>query len=97
MSAARDGALTRPVSRTTEAGHQRTHARRCNSSGRTPGGEANPITYPSLIDHTPRSRNLTTVGRRAYLYYTRENYKDCHENQDRDLMRAPVTFTSPDG
>jgi hypothetical protein len=48
--------------------------------------------YPSLIDPASRSRNLDTVGRRAYLYFSRAN-QPCDSGLDRDLLRVPVEFS----
>jgi hypothetical protein len=45
--------------------------------------------YPSLIDPGSESRNFETVGKTAYLYYTRLN---SGWDLDRDLVRIPVEF-----
>lgn len=48
--------------------------------------------YPSLIDPTSPSRKFETVGRRAYLYFSRAN-QPCDSGLDRDLVRVPVEFS----
>lgn len=55
-------------------------------------GDRDPILYPSLLDPNSESRNFETVGKRAWLYFTRLHYKNCRLTQDRDLLRVPVSF-----
>ena len=56
-------------------------------------GGPKPIAYPSLIDPRSRSRSFETTGARAYLYFTRFNYRRCEQTLDRDLVRVPVTIS----
>ena len=56
-------------------------------------GGPKPIAYPSLIDPRSRSRSFETTGDRAYLYFTRFNYRRCEQTLDRDLVRVPVTVS----
>jgi hypothetical protein len=46
--------------------------------------------YPSLIDPGSTSRNFETIGKTAYVYYTRNNRAP--GDLDRDLLRVPVEF-----
>jgi hypothetical protein len=46
------------------------------------------VQYPSLIDHADSTTNFERPGRTPHLYYTRHN-----GGLDRDLVRAPLTFT----
>jgi hypothetical protein len=49
--------------------------------------------YPSIIDPSSTDRNFTTVGRTAYMYFTRiNNPADCSGTNDRDLLRVPIEF-----
>lgn len=56
-------------------------------------GDPDPMAYPSLLDPTSTSRNFETVGRTAYLYFTRFRYRDCGQTQHQDLVRVPIEFT----
>jgi hypothetical protein len=56
-------------------------------------GDPNPIQYPSLLDPSSASRNYETAGRRPYLYYTRLNYSNCVQTDDRDLVRVRLEFS----
>jgi hypothetical protein len=62
--------------------------------------DLNPINYPSILVGGS-SRNFDVVGRRAYLYFTRDHWSswhgNCSETLDRDLVRIPIEFgaTSP--
>jgi hypothetical protein len=49
--------------------------------------------YPSIIDPRSPSRNFETVGRSAYLYFTRFNMSGCERGYDRDLVRVRVRFS----
>jgi hypothetical protein len=55
-------------------------------------GDSNPVAYPSLLDPNSRSRNFETVGKRAWLYFTRLHYADCRHTSNRDLVRVPIEF-----
>jgi len=55
-------------------------------------GDKDPIGHPSLLDPDSRSRNFDTVGREAYLYFTRIDYNKCKQTLNRDLLRVRVTF-----
>ena len=50
------------------------------------------VLYPSVVDHANTTINFEKAGRTAYLYYTRFN----DGGLDRDLIRAPLTFTRTD-
>jgi len=50
------------------------------------------VMYPSIIDHADTTINFERAGRTPYLYYTRFN----ESGLDRDLIRAPLTFTRID-
>jgi hypothetical protein len=50
--------------------------------------------YPSLIDHSSRSRAFDTAGNKLYLYLTRFNYELCAKGLDRDLVRMEVALAS---
>jgi hypothetical protein len=60
----------------------------------TNGGCGDParIAYPSLLDPNSASRTFQTIGRTAYLYYTRWNPVNCMttDEYNRDLVRVPV-------
>jgi hypothetical protein len=56
-------------------------------------GDKNPILYPSVIDPESPSRTFALTGRTAYLYFTRLNYHNCRQGQDRDLIRVPLEFS----
>jgi hypothetical protein len=56
-------------------------------------GDEDPVYYPSVLDPRSSSRNFETVGRQAYLYFTRFHYQACAQTQDRDLVRIPVEFS----
>jgi hypothetical protein len=55
-------------------------------------GDSNPIMYPAVLDPQSKSRNFETVGRTAWLYFTRNHYKDCKQTSNRDLVRVPIEF-----
>ena len=55
-------------------------------------GDSNPVMYPSVIDPQSKSRNFETVGKTAWLYFTRNHYKDCKQTSNRDLVRVPIAF-----
>ncbi|GAH04305.1 unnamed protein product [marine sediment metagenome] len=63
--------------------------------GPPPGSEINPsdtgYLYPSFLDPESTSRSFGTVGKTAYIYYTRFN-DTTGGSGDRDLMRIPVEF-----
>jgi hypothetical protein len=46
--------------------------------------------YPALLDPASDSRNFETMGKIAYLYYTRHNFGQ--GSLDRDLIRIAVEF-----
>ncbi len=46
--------------------------------------------YGTLLDPDSESRNFETIGKTAYLYYTRFNQG--HSTLDRDLIRVPIEF-----
>jgi hypothetical protein len=46
--------------------------------------------YPSLLDPASTSRNFETIGKTAYVYYTRNNRSS--GDLDRDMLRVPVEF-----
>jgi hypothetical protein len=49
--------------------------------------------HPSILDAGSDSRNFETVGRDAYLYFTRVRYDSaCQPSLDRDLLRVPIAF-----
>lgn len=50
------------------------------------------VLYPSVIDHADTTINFEKAGQTVYLYYTRFN----DGGLDRDLIRAPLTFTRTD-
>ena len=52
-------------------------------------GDPPAIAYTVVLDPASKSRNFRTVGRRAYLYYTRFN----NFAYDRDLVRVPIEFS----
>jgi hypothetical protein len=56
-------------------------------------GDPDPVAYPSLLDPRSESRNFETTGKRVYLYFTRFNYKQCLQTQDRNLVRVPIEFS----
>ncbi|HEY8843947.1 MAG TPA: hypothetical protein VIM23_08590 [Gaiellaceae bacterium] len=56
-------------------------------------GGPDPIAYPSIIDPNSRSRNFETSGKRVYLYFTRFNYANCRQTNDRDLIRVPIELS----
>ncbi len=56
-------------------------------------GDPSAVAYPSVIDHGSTTRNFTTTGRDAYLYFTRLHYRGCVQSLNRDLVRVPVRFT----
>jgi hypothetical protein len=56
-------------------------------------GDKDPLMYPSFLDPKSSSRNFETVGKHAFLYYTRIHMHDCKQTLDRDLLRVPVEFS----
>jgi hypothetical protein len=56
-------------------------------------GDRRPIYYPSVLDPRSSSRNFETVGRTAYLYFTRFNPTSCQLALNRDLVRVRVRFS----
>jgi len=57
-----------------------------------------PAAYPSILDSESEDVNFGTVGRKAYLYYTRFNLgDDCQLTMDRDLLRIPITLGVSNG
>lgn len=54
-------------------------------------GGAAPIAYPSVIDPGSRSRTYATSGSHPFLYYTQFRYRNCHQTEERDLMRVRLT------
>lgn len=46
--------------------------------------------YPSLLDPESTSRNFETIGKSAYVYYTRNNRSG--GDLDRDMLRVPIEF-----
>jgi hypothetical protein len=56
-------------------------------------GDPDPVAFPSVLDPSSKSRNFETVGRHAYLYFTRLHYKGCIGTDDRDLVRVPIAFS----
>jgi hypothetical protein len=63
--------------------------------GPPPGSELNPsqtgYLYTSFLDPESDSRSFDTVGKTAYIYYTRFN-DTTGGSGDRDLMRIPIEF-----
>ena len=50
--------------------------------------------HPSVLDPRSASRNFETVGKHAFLYFTRVRYDSaCRQSSDRDLLRIAITFT----
>jgi hypothetical protein len=62
------------------------HADKCQPS-------IGPVAYPSVLDSDSTSRNFETTSKRAYLYFTRSNYKSCRGFLNRDLVRMPIEFS----
>jgi hypothetical protein len=64
------------------------------------GGDK-PVSNPTVLDPLPDSRNFEVTGRTIYLYFTRQNYQNCVQTLDRDLVRIPIQFipngTAPAG
>jgi hypothetical protein len=60
-------------------------------------GDQAPIRDPAVLDPSSTSRNFETVGKTAYLYFTRFNIVDsgtsCPMTADRDLIRIPIEFS----
>jgi hypothetical protein len=60
-------------------------------------GDPSVRTHPSVVDPASHSRNFVTVGRNAYLYFTRTKFRNdgtgCRPSLDRDLLRVPITFS----
>lgn len=56
------------------------------------GGKPGDVTYqyPSFLDTNSMSRNFETIGKTAYVYYTRHNFGN--SNLDRDMLRVPIEF-----
>jgi hypothetical protein len=54
-----------------------------------------PIKEVSILDPDSTSRNFTTVGQTAQLFYTWYHMSGCNGTLDRDLLRVPITFTDP--
>jgi hypothetical protein len=53
--------------------------------------------YPSWLDPDSPSRNFDTVGRTAYLYFTRLHFgPQCQGTLNRDLMRVPFSIQPGD-
>ena len=46
--------------------------------------------YPSFLDPDSTSRNFETIGKTAYIYYTRFNRSG--GDLDRDMLRVPIEF-----
>jgi len=46
--------------------------------------------YPSLLDPQSTSRNFETIGKTAYVYYSRNNRQP--GDLDRDMLRVPIEF-----
>jgi hypothetical protein len=46
--------------------------------------------YPSLLDPQSTSRNFETIGKTAYIYYSRNNRRP--GDLDRDMLRVPIEF-----
>jgi hypothetical protein len=55
-------------------------------------GDRNPVMFPSVLDPRSDSSNFETVGRTAYMYFTRYHYKGCELTLNRDLVRVRVRF-----
>jgi YD repeat-containing protein len=59
--------------------------------------DPNPVRDPALLDPTSSARNFDSIGRRAYLYFTRFNFEywdanTCWGTLDRDLVRIQIEF-----
>ena len=54
-----------------------------------------PIKEVSILDPSSTSRNFTTVGQNAQLFYTWYHMSGCNGTLDRDLVRIPIQFTDP--
>jgi hypothetical protein len=54
-----------------------------------------PIKEVSILDPSSTSRNFTTVGQTAMLFYTWYHLSGCNGTLDRDMVRVPIRFTNP--
>ena len=54
-----------------------------------------PIKEVSILDPSSTSRNFTTVGQTAQLFYIWYHMSGCNGTLDRDLVRIPIQFTDP--
>ena len=58
-------------------------------------GDEDPILYPALLDPRATTRNFSTTGQKAYIYFTKFHYVNCEQTLDRDLVRVPIQFLGP--
>jgi hypothetical protein len=58
-------------------------------------GDADPISYPSVLNPASPDRNFSTTGQKVYLYFTVYNDTGCLLLNDRDLIRIPIKFLTP--
>jgi hypothetical protein len=54
-----------------------------------------PIKEVSILDPSSGSRNFTTVGQTAQMFYTWYHMSGCNGTLDRDLVRIPIRFVNP--
>ena len=54
-----------------------------------------PIKEVSILDPSSTSRNFTTVGQTAQLFYTWYHMSGCNGTLDRDIVRVPIQFVDP--
>jgi hypothetical protein len=54
-----------------------------------------PIKEVSILDPSSSSRNFSTVGQTAQLFYTHYHMSGCNGTLDRDMIRVPIQFTDP--
>jgi hypothetical protein len=57
--------------------------------------QPDPIKEVAILDPSSTSRNFTTVGKTAQLFYTWYHLSGCNGTLDRDLVRVPIEFTDP--
>jgi hypothetical protein len=58
-------------------------------------GDEDPILYPALLDPRATTRNFSTTGQKAYIYFSKFHYVNCAQTLDRDLVRVPIQFLGP--
>ena len=55
-------------------------------------GQEDPINYPAVLDPNSTTRNFSTTGQTAYIYFTHFHYSNCIQTLDRDLVRVQFQF-----